>query len=185
MADSLLKLQYKLAKASFDKAVLSGAINRAEARNLKKAGAFVRRTARSSIRRVKKKSTVSKPGSPPRSHDPQGRYKRIEFSYDQQLHSVIVGHVFLAAAYGAKTIPEVHEKGATVLVRVETTRSRRPLASVRAKRAFRRKFGQMKVRRVRRTQQRVPVTYEERPATRAAYAKNLPAILQMWKDTVR
>ena len=87
-----LGLSFKSAKSGFfdRKAVLS-ATDRATRRVLSRFGAFVRTTARSSIRRRK---SVSKPGKPPTSWT--GLLKKfLFFSFDRERRSVVIGPVRL------------------------------------------------------------------------------------------
>ena len=71
----------------FDRAAVTQAVDRATRRVLSKFGAFVRTTARSSLRRRKR---VSEPGQPPSSHT--GLVKRLLFfGFDAVRRSVIVG----------------------------------------------------------------------------------------------
>jgi hypothetical protein len=71
----------------FDRAAVTQAVDRATRRVLSKFGAFVRTTARSSLRRRKR---VSEPGQPPSSHT--GLVKRfLYFGFDAVRKSVIVG----------------------------------------------------------------------------------------------
>ena len=69
---------------------------------MSKIGAYIRRTARSSIRRRKR---ISKPGSPPSSQT--GRLKKIIFQYRKSTDSVIVG----PQAFNTPKIPGVLEHG--------------------------------------------------------------------------
>lgn len=71
----------------FDRAIVKNAISNASRKILSKAGAFVRTTARRSIRTRKKSAS---PGSPPSSH--LGLLKRlIYFGYDAERETVVVG----------------------------------------------------------------------------------------------
>ena len=80
----------------FDSAKVQAATGRAERRVLSRFGAFVRRTARSSIRKRKR---VSEPGQPPSSH--AGFLKRfIFFAYEPQRRSVVIGPVRLGQKIG-------------------------------------------------------------------------------------
>lgn len=75
----------------FDSAKVLAATSRAERQVLSRFGAFVRRGARSSIRRRKRSS---EPGQPPSSHT--GLLKKfIFFAYEPQRQSVIIGPVRL------------------------------------------------------------------------------------------
>ena len=71
----------------FDREAVLSAVDRGVRQVLSKFGAFVRRTAKSSIR---KRKAVSKPGQPPSSHT--GLLKRlIYFGYDPTRKSVVIG----------------------------------------------------------------------------------------------
>jgi len=71
----------------FDRKAVTGAVDRVARKVLSRFGAFVRRGAKSSIRKRKR---VSAPGEPPSSHT--GLLKRfIFFGYDRQRRSVVMG----------------------------------------------------------------------------------------------
>lgn len=78
----------------FDRAMVVREVGKMNAKALGKAGAFVRRRARSSLRRRK---AVSSPGSPPSVHssDSVATLKNILFAYDRANQSVIIGPVKL------------------------------------------------------------------------------------------
>jgi len=89
------------------KAVLS-ATDRATRRVLSKFGAYVRRTAKSSIR---KRKAISRPGKPPSSHT--GLLKRfILFGYDPAKRSVVIGPLRLTRG-GRGDAPRALEEGGT------------------------------------------------------------------------
>lgn len=76
----------------FDRAAVTSAADRAQRRVLSRFGAFVRRGARSSIR---KRKSVSQPGSPPSSHT--GLLKNnIFFVFEPLRSSVIIGPILLS-----------------------------------------------------------------------------------------
>lgn len=90
--------------AFFDTKEVIEALDKAEARQLSKAGAFVRRRARSSIR---KRKGISKPGKPPTNQT--GRYKSsILFGYDRNASSVVIGPSF---SFGGSEVPQLIEFG--------------------------------------------------------------------------
>ena len=92
------------------KAVLS-ATDRATRRVLSKFGAYVRRTAKSSIR---KRKAISAPGKPPSSHT--GLLKRfILFGYDPAKRSVVIGPLRLTRG-GRGDAPRALEEGGTTQV---------------------------------------------------------------------
>ena len=77
----------KITKLFFDSPKVLGAVDKATRKVFSRFGAFVRRTARGSIRKRKKTSV---PGSPPSSHT--GLLKRfIFFSFDPNRKSVVIG----------------------------------------------------------------------------------------------
>ena len=99
----------------FDRAKVQRAVDSATRRVLSKFGAYVRTTARSSIRR---RRGVSRPGEPPSSH--VGLLRRlILFGYDRARQSVVIGPTRLnqRSAYASHTVPEVLEYGGAVQAR--------------------------------------------------------------------
>src|SRR5437763_11457169 len=90
----------------FDKSPVLKAVDAAARSAFSKAGAFIRQTAKSSIRKRKK---VSQPGQPPSSHEGSLRGK-IYFGYDAGKKSVVVG----PARYKNGTAPNVLEFGGSV-----------------------------------------------------------------------
>ena len=90
-------LRFKSAQAGFfDRKAVLRATDRATRKVLSRFGAFVRRAARSSIRRRKR---VSKPGQAPTSWT--GLLKKfLFFSFDRQSRSVVVGPVRLNRSGG-------------------------------------------------------------------------------------
>ena len=80
-------IDMKMTKFFFNAKVVKKAVDRTTRRVFSRFGAFVRRTAKQSIRKRKK---ASKPGSPPSSHT--GLLKKfIWFGYDPKTRSVIIG----------------------------------------------------------------------------------------------
>ena len=77
----------KIKHLFFDSPKVIRSVDKSTRRVLSRFGAFVRRTAKQSIRKRKK---PSQPGSPPSSHT--GLLKRfIFFGYDRQTDSVVIG----------------------------------------------------------------------------------------------
>jgi hypothetical protein len=92
----------KVKKLFFDKSVEKAADRKTRA-VLAKFGAFVRRAAKSSIR---KRKAISAPGSPPSSHVGTLR-DAILFSYDPGNRSVVIGPVAMGkGGFGAKALEE-------------------------------------------------------------------------------
>lgn len=71
----------------FDERAVRAALDAGTRKALSKFGAYVRRRAKSSIR---KRRRISRPGEPPSSHTGKLR-KSIYFGYDAQNKSVVVG----------------------------------------------------------------------------------------------
>jgi len=122
---------FQLTKLFFDKAAVLDAVDKAQRRVLSRFGAFVRRTAKTSIRKSKK---VSEAGKPPRSHT--GLLKQfIFFAYDPETGGVVIGPERLNAKIGSA--PEVLEYGGTNVV---ATYRRRKVAQKRTIRVAARPF---------------------------------------------
>ena len=104
----------------FDRKAVTGAVDKAARRVLSRFGAFVRRGAKSSIRKRKR---ISAPGEPPSSHT--GLLKRlIYFGYDRQRRSVVIGPQRLNQKVG--DAPEALEYGGfSTVIEGSSRRSRR------------------------------------------------------------
>lgn len=103
--------------AFFDAAAVLRQIGKFERKALSKFGAFVRTRARSSVR---KRKAISRPGSPPSSHE--GSYKRlIFFAFDAQSRSVVIGPV----QFKRGEVPRLLEHGGTVVRTGSDGKSRR------------------------------------------------------------
>jgi phage gpG-like protein len=90
--------------------LIKSKVDTATRKRLSKFGAYVRQTARQSIR---KRKGSSRPGQPPSSHT--GLLKQfIYFGYDENRRSVVIGPVVLARK--ASGIPEVLEHGGNVTI---------------------------------------------------------------------
>jgi len=111
----------------FDKQTVLRAVDKAKRAVLSKAGAFIRTTAKHSIR---KRKGPAPPGHPPHSHE--GSLRRlIYFGYDPASDSVVVGPV----GFKRSTVPNVLEFGGKTevrtrrrgkVVRTRTTIAERP-----------------------------------------------------------
>ena len=117
-----LGISMRMKDLFFDRAAVKNRMTKANRKALSKAGAFIRRRARSSLRRRKKPSP---PRQPPSVHtsDRVASLKNILFAYDSHSESLVVGPVklnqktLLGPQLGGATVPQVHEFGATVKVR--------------------------------------------------------------------
>jgi len=122
MAGAALQFTATVSKLTLDAKALRVATDRASRRNLMREGAFIRRAARSSIRKRKR---VSRPGEPPSSH--AGDLKKlIVFSYENG--TVVVGprlHNQVSFTRDMKpvrgTIPQALEEGGDLTVVEEKT----------------------------------------------------------------
>lgn len=105
-------IDFKVAKGMFfDSKKVVDSVDKATRKALSKFGAFVRTTAKQSIR---KRRNASAEGSPPSSHT--GLLKKfIYFGYDPTTKSVVIGPTRIPDKDGAA--PETLEKGGTATVR--------------------------------------------------------------------
>lgn len=113
----------------FDRQAVIDAVGRANAKNLSRAGSFVRRSARSSLRRRKR---VSEPGQPPSVHsqDRVATLKNIWFVFERRRASVVVGPLRLNGSTlqgsNRSTVPELHELGGSAVLQSRKKKRRRP-----------------------------------------------------------
>jgi hypothetical protein len=103
----------------FDSKAVARKVDTATRRVLSRFGAFVRRTARSSIRKRKR---TSQPGSPPSSHT--GLLKKfIFFGYEPARKSVVIGPVRLSQN-GRGEAPSLLEYGGAMKIERRGIRKR-------------------------------------------------------------
>jgi hypothetical protein len=107
----MIDMKIKQAKGFFfDRQRVKSAVDKATRARLSRFGAYVRTTARSSIRRRK---AVSKPGQPPSSH--MGLLKQhIYFIYEPTNRSVVIGPALLNERRHNPPVPELLEHGGAV-----------------------------------------------------------------------
>jgi hypothetical protein len=109
---------FAITKLFFDRKAVTDKVDKAARRVLSRFGAFVRRTAKSSIRKRKKPAP---PGQPPSSHT--GLLKKfIFFGYEPGRKSVVIGPVRLGGKIG--DAPHALEHGGTSSV-IEKRRERK------------------------------------------------------------
>lgn len=164
-------------KMFFDPDAIAKRADAARMRNLSKAGAFVRRRARSILRRRKK---ASAPGQPPSVHAQSNfaTLKNILFGYDPSIDGLIVGPVGFVprkqpeqAARGIGDVPGALEHGATLPVRERLVKGKwRPAGRAR-------------------WEQKLPLrtriaNYPARPFMATALALEEDTIATTWKDSV-
>jgi hypothetical protein len=100
-----MSFDLKIKALFFDRPAVQSAVDRSTRKVLSRFGAYVRTSAKSSIR---KRKAVSEPGSPPSSH--VGTLRRlIFFGYDPDNRSVVVGPM----PFGAVEAPALLEYGGT------------------------------------------------------------------------
>lgn len=110
----------------FDSKKVQAATSKAERRVLSRFGAYVRRGARSSIRRRKK---TSRPGRPPSSHT--GLLKRfIFFAYEPEHRSVVIGPIRLGRKTG-EALPALEQGGRSRVVSGRGDRRRVRVVAIR------------------------------------------------------
>ena len=168
-------LTIKTAQRFFlDSKAVIASLDKAERRVLSKFGAFVRRSAQSSMRKVNKKGTPSPPGQPPKAR--KGFLKKfLYFVFDPAAKSVVVGPVLLPGKAGrnSDTVPATLETGGTLLVNEAARRdgswSRRGT-----------RWAKLNGQATRTRKARV----EPRPFMAPAYAKNKPKFMGMWRDAM-
>ena len=112
-------IRFEMTQLFFDSKKVRRAVDRTTRRVLSKFGAFVRRTARSSIRKRKKPSS---PGAPPSSHI--GLLKKfIFFGYEPAKRSVVIGPVRLSQK-GRGEAPHLLEYGGAAKIEHRGKRKR-------------------------------------------------------------
>jgi hypothetical protein len=116
------QMTMRMTQFFLDRQEVTKRIGKANRRAMSKVGAYVRRRARSSLRRRKR---PSEPGQPPSVHSRNkvATLKNILFAYDPGNETLVVGPVrlnlskVLGPQLGTATVPQVLEFGETVKVR--------------------------------------------------------------------
>lgn len=142
----------------FDRQLVIDAIGKANVKNLSKAGAFIRRGARSSLRRRKRPSSAGEPPSVHTRH-PTATLKNIWFVFDPSTRSVLVGPVKLNGSRlrgsDRDTVPELLELGGVAMVGGRKSQPRRK------------------------------ARYAKRPFMGPALERELPKFVGLWADSVK
>jgi hypothetical protein len=176
MARPGLDITLKIKETFFDRPAIVDRVRKARRKNLSKAGAFVRKRARSSLRRRKKTSAA---GQTPSVHSKNNvaTLKNILFGYDAATDGAIVGPVGLRASGGIGPprapgdVPEALESGGTLRVRERLVAGKWLPAKGRS--------------RLKTTQERTRLaTYQPRPFMGPALAAEHDAVAAIWKDSV-
>ena len=162
----------KVTKMFFDRKAVQDMLGKKNAAAMSRALSFIRRRARSSLRRRK---GTSAPGSPPSVHssDDVATLKNILFAFDAASQSGIVGPVklnqqqYLGGVLQAGTVPELHEFGGTLGLREKLVGKQwRPV-------------GRRKARPGQQTRVRL-AKYPARPTMSLALAAESPNITSLW-----
>jgi hypothetical protein len=120
---------YDIRKFFFDRDRVQKAIKRMgkDPKAFEHYAGYMGKVAKNSIKHTKAKvgskawRKPSRRGKPPRSRDPQKRLKKIYHGFDPSQGGVIVGPVGIPnLRTGGTTVPSIHEKAKTVLVRRKT-----------------------------------------------------------------
>ncbi len=162
-------IDMRIKQLFFDRPRVQKAVDKAQRKVLSKAGAFVRTTAKHSIR---KRKGSAPPGAPPHSHE--GSLRRlILFGYDERTETVVVGPV----GFKRSTAPNVLEFGGAV-------KTKRPRL-VRVESRGRDKRGRFTKARFRRVEAGTKLVYAPRPFMGPALEKEQPKLPKLWANSVR
>lgn len=147
----------------------------------KRAGLLVRKIARGSIRRdSSKKQKPSKPGRPPKSRAPGHPLKLIYSILQAHGEGVIVGPI----GFGHPVpVPERHEKGKSVTVKV-AKRGFKQAISQAQRRAARRLFQEGRIESKKPDLKTRVIKFDPRPFMGPALEKARSKIPDMWKGAV-
>lgn len=172
-------LTYKVTGMFFDRPMVQRRLDVAKKRALSKAGAWVRRRAKSLLRRRKRTSNA---GEPPSVHSDPG-LKTILFVWDPGRQSVVVGPVRLNQVVhggaGQLRVTTLMEFGGDVTMHEEARKDGRPWSDeigMWRRRDLRRSPKPWKVYRTRRAK------YAPRPFMGPALRDTLPTLPQSCKD---
>jgi hypothetical protein len=169
----MINVSIKSAKSNFfDRKSVMGAVDAATRKVLSKFGSFVRKRAKTSIR---KKKGTSKPGSPPYS---QLGYLRqfLFFSYDRPRSSVVIGPARLNDTSDPGALPRL-EYGGTMQGNGRVIFVSREVG--------RHKKGKFVSGGKDRVVLEGTITYKPRPFMGPALQAELPKLPAMWRDSVK
>ena len=152
----------------FDRPRVQKAVGKSQRKVLSRAGAFIRTTAKHSIR---KRKGSAPPGAPPHSHE--GSLRRlILFGYDDRTETVVVGPV----GFKRSTAPNLLEFGGAV-------KTKRPRL-VRVETRGRDKRGRFTKAKFRRVEAGTKLVYAPRPFMGPALEKQRPKLPKVWQGIV-
>jgi hypothetical protein len=122
----MFEVEFSIRDMFFDRLAVQNRLDKAEQRELSRIGAFIRRGARSILRRRKRTSAA---GEAPSVHskDDRASLRNILFGYDPQIHGVVIGPVRLNQVNltdtGRVTIAALMEFGGHVNIHEEQWRN--------------------------------------------------------------
>jgi hypothetical protein len=158
---------------------LKASFKRATKSVLDKAGAFVRTSARTSIR---KRKHAAMPGAPPSSHI--GRLRDLIFFSVDEDRSVIIGPMLSKTQ--SPTVPELLELGGKVKLKKKIARAATGrMASAAQKAAYRRKLLDGSLRSPSTQYEYVEATYRKFPFMKPALDANAPKFPELFTDSVK
>lgn len=180
----------------FDVAAVQDAVREAgqDPERLGQAGMVIRGKARTSMRQVAKKKTISAPGTPPRAHKAEPNLRTILYAWDPVLRKMVVGPVLLAGArVRGETVPAVHEHGG--LIQLPLLKIAKPPRKHSGRKPTRKQLAALKrkaqehallsaVSRGRRTIVWRAVRYPARPFMQPALEAAIPRLAELWKGSV-
>lgn len=166
----------KLMDRFIDRPAIDRAIRRSKKQPLVKGGAFIRRAARSSIKKVarpkkgfsknkavraRQQSRLRDPspaGTPPKSRSTEPNLRTIFFVWDPAVESVVVGPVVLANRSTDRPAGDIHEHGGRAVIKIRNGR-------------------RGKVKRIR-------ANYKPRPFMGPALQETIPKVPQLTKNFI-
>lgn len=180
-----MNVTFKIKESFFDRPRVIAALKKAKRKALSKAGAFVRRRARSSMRRRK---SASPAGSPPSAHSNGNSLKTILFAFQPQSESTIVGpvqfnQVNFTIESVTSTVPGLHERGETAIIREYRYQPIEGESDVQWRRVDgRKRYGPREGYRLQ-TRRRT-ARYPKRPFMRPALEAEAPNFPELFKNSI-
>lgn len=181
-----MNVTFKVKEAFFDRPKVIASLKKAKRKALSKAGAFVRRRARSSMRRRKGASPA---GSPPSAHSNGNSLKTILFAFQPQSESTIVGpvqfnQVNFTVESVTSTVPGLHERGETAIIREYRYQPIDGESDVQWRRVNgRRRYGPREGYKL--ETRRKTARYPKRPFMRPALEAEAPNFLELFKNSIQ
>lgn len=156
-------------------------------RKLIRAGSWVRKIARRTIKVRKRK--YSEPGNPPNARKRSSQMRNFSFQWDPSIQGMIVGSVFRTNRYGTP-VPQVHEHGGTLNVTVRTNKRKKDFykkgkPSRKLQRAVKRRAKKgLRVVSMNAQYKKVPTKYPSRSFMRPALETSTPKLLEIFNASI-